>query len=305
MQAPYLEETIRSVLLQGYPNLEYIILDGGSTDGSSELIRKYEPWLAGWRCAKDGGQADAINEGWRQARGEIVAWINSDDWYQPGALFAAARKFMEEPDAMWVSGRVDDCAQDGAFVKSHDAAACSLAECLGRKAPGLHQPGMFWRRSLLERIGYLDDRLHYGFDHEFWVRTLLCGASLVPLDFPVACFRRHSASKSMSQHERFLEEDWQVFRRHAPSLPPAERTRAGRWLREYEADLLLDNVYRSLAMGRRWEAARQLLSRPAILPLLKPGSLALGAFWRVFVTGRSAEWFTERDQASSAERTKS
>src|SRR4051812_31180515 len=86
MQGDFLEETIRSVLLQGYPDLEYFIIDGGSTDRSVEIIRRYEPWLAGWVSEKDAGQPAAVNKGWNRASGDILAYINSDDWYYPGAL---------------------------------------------------------------------------------------------------------------------------------------------------------------------------------------------------------------------------
>lgn len=118
MQGEFIEQTIRSVLLQGYPDLEYFILDGGSTDGTRKIIRKYEPWLAGWRCEKDAGQSAAINEGWGRATGEVLGWINSDDWYHPGALAAVGRRFAAEPSVTWVSGAVDDV--DGAGVFKND-----------------------------------------------------------------------------------------------------------------------------------------------------------------------------------------
>src|SRR6266540_2036861 len=102
-QGKFLEQTIRSVLLQGYPNLEYIIIDGGSTDESVEIIKKYEPWLAYWVSEKDRGQSHAINKGFSFATGEIYAWINSDDYYAPGALAIAAETFTKQ-STFWIAG---------------------------------------------------------------------------------------------------------------------------------------------------------------------------------------------------------
>src|SRR5215207_1884577 len=162
MQAEFLEMTIRSVLLQGYPDMEYFVLDGGSTDGSREIITKYERWLAGSRSRRDAGQSAAVNEGWRTASGEWCAWINSDDWYQPGALNTIARAAVHDsPD--WLAGHVDDYTVDGIFLKRHPARAMELDELLGRKDYGFHQPGMFWRLKLLREVGMLDESLYMCF----------------------------------------------------------------------------------------------------------------------------------------------
>jgi glycosyltransferase involved in cell wall biosynthesis len=207
MQAAYLEETIRSVLLQGYPDLEYFVLDGGSTDGSVEIIRKYEPWLGGWRSEHDRGQSAAVNEGWARASGEIVAWINSDDWYQPGAFAAVAHAATSETQADWFAGQVDDHAADGAFVKRHAARHMALEELLGRHNYGLHQPGMFWRRKHIAEVGPLDESLHNSFDCDLWARSVSAGHVLETIDAPVACFRRHRQSKTGANATRMLGED--------------------------------------------------------------------------------------------------
>lgn len=290
MQADFLEETIRSILLQGYPDLEYLLLDGGSTDGSREIIGKYSPWLAGWRCEKDRGQADAINEGWARATGSIRAWLNSDDWYLPGALFAVAETFTR-PGVEWVAGGVEDRGPAGEFMKSHPAAPTPLPQCLGRRDFGLYQPGNFWARGLLDRAGPLDPSMHFAFDNDLWARCLLAGATLVPVPRPVACFRRHGASKTLSRHELFLREDWEVFRRYAGHLPPGERRLAARWLRDYEADSFPGAIFRMLSRGERLAALRHLFARARILGHVRPRKFAAGILFRALVTGRPPAWF--------------
>ena len=223
MQGDFLEQTIRSVLLQGYPNLEYFILDGGSTDGSRAIIEKYAPWLAGWRCEKDTGQTATVNEGWARATGEVLAWINSDDWYFPGALAAAGRRFAAEPGLAWLAGAVDDTDAAGRFRKHHPAVPTPLERCLGRRDYGYFQPGMFWRRGLVEKVGPLDSTLDSSFDHDFWVRSLLAGYTCAPAAEPFAFFRQHAGSKTGGQFQRGMREDWIIFHRYAAHLSPAAR----------------------------------------------------------------------------------
>jgi glycosyltransferase involved in cell wall biosynthesis len=285
MQGEFIEQTIRSVLLQGYPDLEYFILDGGSTDGTREIIRKYEPWLAGWRCEKDAGQSAAINEGWERATGEVLGWINSDDWYHPGALAAVGRRFAAEPSVTWVSGAVDDVDGAGVFKKRHPAAPTPLASTLGRKDFGYHQPGMFWRRALVEKVGPLDGKLNYAFDSDFWVRSLLAGFEMVAIPEPVACFREHGGSKTCGFSPRVMEEDWKLFARYSAQLPPEERRQAAAWLRAYEADYLVAVAYTLLRAGGRGQALAYLLRKVSLAPLVRPRRAWLGAFLRILVTG--------------------
>ncbi len=291
MQAAFIEQTIRAVLLQGYPDLEYFILDGGSTDGTREIIQKYEPWLAGWRCEKDAGQSATINEGWARATGEVLAWINSDDWYHPGALVAVGRRFAAEPSVAWLSGAVDDVDVAGVFHKRHPAAPTPLARALGRKDYGYYQPGMFWRRALVEKVGSLDVKLNCAFDQDFWVRSLLAGFVMTAIPEPVACFRVHGGSKTGGLSPRVIAEDWELIARYGGRLAPVEWRQAEAWLREYEADYLVATAYTLLAAGQRGEALRYLLRKIALAPLVRPRSLWLGAFFRVLVTGRAPAWF--------------
>jgi glycosyltransferase involved in cell wall biosynthesis len=168
-QTQFIEETIRSVLLQGYPNLEYIIIDGGSTDGSVEIIRKYEPWLTYWVSEPDRGQAEAINKGWKRSTGHILAWLNSDDLYRPGALGRVAEAF-QCLDAVVAVGA---CAITDI---DRNVVGCKLSRHLDPKhflyevasVPG--QPSVFLARPVIEEVGGLDESLHYILDWEYWLR---------------------------------------------------------------------------------------------------------------------------------------
>jgi glycosyltransferase involved in cell wall biosynthesis len=291
-QGEFIEQTIRSVLLQGYPDLEFFILDGGSTDGTREIILKYEPWLAGWRCEKDAGQSAAINEGWARATGEILGWINSDDWYHPSALAAVGRHFAAEPAVAWLSGAVDDVDGTGVFKKRHPAAPTPLARTLGRKDFGYYQPGMFWRKALVEKVGPLDGTLNYAFDSDFWVRSLLAGFEMAAIPEPVACFREHGGSKTCGLSPRVIEEDWKLFARYSAQLPPGERRQAAAWLRAYEADYLVATAYTLLGAGRRGEALGYLIRKVTLAPLVRPRRAWLGAILRVLVTGSPPAWAT-------------
>jgi glycosyltransferase involved in cell wall biosynthesis len=294
-QGAFLEQTIRSVLLQGYPNLEYFVLDGGSTDESRASVEKYAPWLAGWRCEKDQGQAATVNEGWRRGTGEILAWINSDDWYQPGAFAAVAPLFRKAHPVDWVSGFVDDCNADGTFLRRHPARATPLAEALGFHRTGYYQPGMFWSRALVDKVGPLDASQHLCFDLDFWARSLAAGFVLTPMEQPVACFRQHGASKSSSRLEAIVAESRDVFARYAGTLPSEERRQSGEWLRAYLSDMVLHIVYGHLQAGRKAQASEVLLREWRTAMALRPHKLALGLFYHVFVRGCPPAWFSEQN----------
>lgn len=290
MQGQYLEQTIRSVLLQNYPNLEYFIFDGGSTDCSREIIEKYSPWLAGWRCEKDKGQAAVINEGWARGTGKVLAWINSDDWYHPGALAAVAPLCGGTQPADWVGGPVDDCRPDGAFRKRHPAWPTPLPQTLSFHEFGYHQPGMFWSRHLIDKVGRLDESMHLCFDLEFWARSLAAGFTLRSVETPVACFRQHPTAKTSSRYEELVRESRENFQRHSGSLSAVDRKQSAEWLREFTADFVLHIVYRHVREARRTTAASWLLRELRTLMKLRPRRLLCGAMWRVLVTGRPPAW---------------
>lgn len=211
-QAQFLEETITSVLSQSHPAVEYIIMDGGSRDGSADIIRRYAPRLAYWQSAPDGGQAAAINAGWTRARGEVLAYLNSDDYYLPGALDAVARVFDEHPDVGLVHGQGHWVSRDGTIQQTTRMAptAQSLLDSLG----SLPQPAVFIRRSVFERLGPLDETLHFALDKEYYLRVV-GDVPFVSLAQPLACLRLHGDSKSVSSGTRFAPEMLRVGQRIA------------------------------------------------------------------------------------------
>lgn len=200
-QARTLEETIRSVLLQGYPNLEYIIIDGGSTDGSLEILRQYAPFLTRWVSEPDRGQADAINKGFARATGEIVAWINSDDRYLPNAFVQVAHAFQRVPDAGLVFGRLELVLEGMTRTIGYTAPPARMLDELVLP----YQPTCFFRRSVLERIGFLDVSLNYVMDADLLIR-LMTNTAFVSLPNVFASFRIQGPSKTNRAEVEFARE---------------------------------------------------------------------------------------------------
>ena len=167
-QGKFIEETIRSVLLQGYPNLEYIIIDGGSTDNSLEIIKKYEPWIDYWVSEKDGGQAEAINKGFAKANGEIFAWINSDDMLMPEALHTVAQYFCQYPqiDMIYGTGRILD--NSGEVLTDWRSRDFDLKTLLFGNY--ICQPASFFRSKIFFEVGEIRTDLHYALDYDLWLR---------------------------------------------------------------------------------------------------------------------------------------
>jgi glycosyltransferase involved in cell wall biosynthesis len=193
-QGKFLEETIRSVLLQGYPNLEYIIIDGGSTDDSVEIIKKYEAWVSYWVSEKDRGQSDAINKGWEKSRGEIVAYLNSDDLYTPGALAEVAQHFNDHPGCAVVHGHtivIDQEGYEGDIFGSRFDLISSVDGC----NDSIAQPSAFIKKKALLDIGFMDENLHRAMDFDLWLR-LRIRYSFHYVARPWSKFRRHPESKS-------------------------------------------------------------------------------------------------------------
>lgn len=194
-QGQFIEETIRSVLLQGYPDLEYIIIDGGSTDGSVEIIRRYEKGLAYWSSEPDNGAAAGLNKGFRHATGEIFGYLNSDDFYLPGCLRGIAGEFQTRPFADVISG-------NGYFARASGELARPIFSnrwCLRRFAYGaciIIQQATFFRREALEEAGGFNEGNLTCWDGELWADLALAGATFHRFDDFLAAFRLHGDSIS-------------------------------------------------------------------------------------------------------------
>jgi glycosyltransferase involved in cell wall biosynthesis len=224
-QAAFLERTIRSVLSQNYPNLEYIVIDGGSTDESVGIIQKYASQLAYWVSERDAGQADAINKGFRKATGELVVWINSDDLLLPGALEIAAKYHTLHPASILLADVINfqDGQSRGYCTGQYNVTVESLLT-LWNPTGFWHQPGSFVPRSRMDRAPELDVTLDCHFDREWMCRLLAGRDDVVYIHEATAAFRLQPDSKTCSKHPKAVAELGEICGRFAESLPPAERS---------------------------------------------------------------------------------
>ncbi len=212
-QGKFIEETIRSVLLQGYPNLEYIIIDGGSTDGSIEIIRKYEQWLAWWISEPDQGQSHAINKGFNKSTGEIMAWLNSDDTYVANAIGFAVRYFVDQPDYNLLYGEAWYIDESSSRLEPCRIVLDAIPKGYMLNYDRIVQPATFWRQSLWLDIGELDSGLRWGFDWEFFIRAYL-NTDLHYVPEFLANYRLHGGMKTKTGGESRHAELAKITRRY-------------------------------------------------------------------------------------------
>jgi len=220
-QARYIEETIDSILGQGYPHLEYLIIDGGSTDGSVEIIEKYAPHLSYWCSERDPGQYFAIQKGLARSSGEIMAWLNSDDKLAEHSLWYIAGLMLARPDIEWVSGLHGAILESGAESGAKTSHSYSRQTYLenGFDDPFIQQEGTFWRRSLWEKAdSSLDLRFSLAADMDLW-RRFFRHAPLYPLDMPIGLFRVHPTQRShlfraqyFREAEQASRDEWELIR---------------------------------------------------------------------------------------------
>ncbi len=202
--AQYLEQTIQSVISQQYPHLEYFIMDGGSTDGSLDTIRKYEPHLSGWTSEPDNGMYDAINKGFARSTGEIMGWISATDMLHTGSLYVVGSVFRTLPQVEWITGRPTGFSEDGMTVGvSRSLKRWSRVRFLAGSNRYIQQESTFWRRSLWERAGsHVDASRRDGSDFELWLRFFRY-ARLYTVDALIGGFRAHPGSLSRENVEKY------------------------------------------------------------------------------------------------------
>jgi len=299
-QVAYLEQTIESALGQDYPHLEYILVDGGSTDGSLAIIEKYAEKLAWWVSEKDNGQAEAINKGLARAKGEIVAWLNSDDVYLPGAISGVARVFEENPDVVLVYGNMLAVNENGETINLFKYKQLNLEDLLCFQIIG--QPAVFFRRDALERAGYLDPTYHYLLDHHLWLRIASQGRML-HVDETWAAARYHAKAKNRARAAEFGQEAFRILdwaRQTQPQLAsvlaqvgPRARASAHR----LDARYLLDGGQPWAAFKAWWRAFR--IHLPTAMARL---NILVSAILQLIGLGKLRDKVLQRRQARLKQR---
>jgi len=288
-QARFLEQTIDSVLSQGYPNLEYVIIDGGSTDGSVDIIRRYEKHLSFWKSERDSGQSEAINKGLRTLNSDIWAYLNSDDIYLPGTFSKVDAEFSDSSVA-WVTGAARYVDESGAPLKRLTPVGdWDIEEVLEKL---IYQPVMmavqvsnFMRNSVLRSFGYFDESLHYCMDVEYGLRLLLVGIRPRVIDDVLGHARLHSGSKTMNQAatNAFARETAHILEHRCDrkTRSTSQRKSIDKSLVEYQRQSALDVVRQSWVNDGRRSGLLSLSAAVAKAPTLLSHRPALGLLRRI------------------------
>jgi len=263
--ASHIEETVLSVLAQDYPRLEYIVMDGGSTDGTLEILRRYEGRLKLF-SGPDNGVAQAVNRGFQHSHGEIFTFLNGDDAYLPGAVRTAAEYLSEHPEAGGVYGEAEWISEDGRVLGRYPTRAFDRE--LLREQCFICQPTCFLRREVFLQAGLLDERLRYAFDYDLWIRVARL-AWLAKIDAVLARVRMRRNSKTLGERRKVLLENLAILKRHYGYVPFA-------WVYSYTAYLVdkRDQFYEPL--------------KPSVTKLLLSLAVGLG-----YNRGRAARYLRE------------
>ncbi len=267
-QADFLEKTILSVLTQKYERMEILLVDGGSTDGSLEIIQRYQDRFTWWVSEKDKGQADGINHGLARATGDLVAWLNSDDTYLPGAVAGAANAWLADPETVLVYGDVVSVNENDTPIRRIPCDDYQLAELMTFKI--INQPGVFMNRNVLKQAGFLSLDYHFLLDHHLWLRLARLG-KLTHVWEVWAAGRFHPAAKNLASASQFGQEAYQI----------------ARWL---ESNPAYANEYQILRK-KVWAGAHRMNAR-YLLDADQPAR-AFSAYWKGLLSSPSLvlpEW---------------
>ncbi|MCS6813535.1 MAG: glycosyltransferase [Cyanobacteria bacterium] len=226
-QGRFIEETIRSVLLQAYPNLELIVMDGGSTDTTMEIIQRYDSFIHKWVSEPDRGQSHAVNKGIQQATGDLIGWQNSDDIYQPGTFWRMAAAAVASPDADVFFGEVRAINEQGQVLLTYPVGEFDPHDLLPWPT-NLFNQGMFIRKLVFDRIGLIDETYHHCMDYDLFWRMVIAGCRFQFVPGIAAHFRHHYQSKGATQHDVADREFWQLYKRvyTCQTLPTSLRVKA-------------------------------------------------------------------------------
>lgn len=271
-QGIFLEEAILSVVQQSYPNVEYIIIDGGSTDNSIEIIKKYESNLAYWTSEPDGGQSNAINKGLVKASGDWIAWLNADDAYTDQAFWKIAQIVQEHKNTQWIVGTTlvtDENLKEiwrfyphfntGEWKSHHYKSLDSWVDIICSKKSGtaLPQPSSFWSRRAVEQAGSLDESYQYAMDHEFYVRIARSGFHPFCIEEPLALYRTNEYSKTSQGKLNFWREELRVLEENLCHAEPNERVillQYFKWLKHQVKILAIRDTCKKYPILSRIEA---------------------------------------------------
>ena len=273
-QASFLEETLRSVLDQNYPDVELIVIDGGSTDGSLAILQRYSPRLAHWESAPDRGQSHAINKGLARATGEIWCYLNSDDLLRPGSLARVGEMF-RDPEVEWVGGITvifDEHSERGTVTPQEPATVKEILTPWSRSVEHVFPCSnvCFMRRSIFQRLGGLDESYHYSMDMEFYTRAHFAGIKLHRIPEVLGRWRWHDASKTVRDGSayRFLEEELRIAAAYGDRLPPHEREELNREIACHQKTFLVRRAVHSESKKPRSTRIARLFLEAAQHPSL-------------------------------------
>ncbi len=276
-QARYIAETIDSVLSQDYPHLEYIVMDGGSTDGSAEIIQRYAPRLAYWVSEPDRGQSHAINKGFAHCTGDLVAWLNSDDVYLPGALRAVGEAYAANPGRIIAGAVVNHWEESGREKVILQRLEMGRMLRFWSKEWSWHQPGIFFPRSALAKAGSLEESLHYCMDYDLVLRVLP-QYEVSAFDRPLVRFRVHESAKGGGNNfDEFLAEWSRVSKRYWSVAGYSDSGEHDAYM-SYRLALLFGQRLRQRQFKQAWRALVNA-ARASVLPRTLASFAQLSAGW--------------------------